>query len=62
MARDNLYLNYEMNSLLTTIAIILIMAWAIGFLGFHAAGIIHLLLVIAVIAFLVRLISGPDKS
>jgi uncharacterized protein DUF5670 len=47
-----------MGNLLYTIAIILVIAWAIGFLGFHAGGIIHLLLVIAVIAFLVRLVSG----
>ncbi len=47
-----------MGNLLYTIAVILLIAWAIGFLGFQAGGIIHLLLVIAVIAFLVRLISG----
>jgi len=47
-----------MGNLLYTIAIILVIAWAIGFLGFHAGGIIHLLLVIAVIAFLVRIVSG----
>jgi len=47
-----------MGNLLYTIAIILVIAWAIGFLGFHAGGIIHLLLVIAVIAFIVRLVSG----
>lgn len=47
-----------MGNLLYTIAVILVIAWAIGFLGFHAGGIIHLLLVIAVIAFIVRLVSG----
>jgi len=47
-----------MGNLLYTIAVILIIAWAIGFLGFHAGGIIHLLLVIAVIAFIIRLVSG----
>jgi hypothetical protein len=50
-----------MGNLLYTIAIILVIAWAIGFLGFQAGGIIHLLLVIAVIAFLVRLISGRSS-
>ena len=49
-----------MNSLLYTIATILVIVWAIGFLGFHAGGIIHLLLVIAVIAVLFRLISGRN--
>ena len=47
-----------MNGLLYTIAVILVIAWAIGFLGFHAGGIIHLLLVIAIVAVLLRVISG----
>jgi len=47
-----------MGNLLYTIAVILIIAWAIGFLGFHAGGIIHALLVIAIIAILIRIISG----
>lgn len=50
-----------MNNLLYTIAVILVIAWAIGFLGFHAGGIIHLLLVIAVIAVLIRVISGDRR-
>ncbi len=49
-----------MSNLLYTIAIILIIFWAIGFIGYNASGIIHILLVIAVIAILVRIISG-DK-
>lgn len=47
-----------MGNLLYTIAVILVIAWAIGFLGFQAGGIIHLLLVIAVIAFVIKLVSG----
>ena len=47
-----------MGNLPYIIAVILIIAWAIGYLGFHAGGIIHLLLVIAVIAFVVKLIRG----
>ncbi len=47
-----------MGNLLYIIAVILIIAWAIGFLGFHAGGIIHILLVIAIIAILLRLIRG----
>jgi hypothetical protein len=47
-----------MGNLLYTIAVILIIAWAIGFLGFHAGNIIHILLVIAIIAVLVRIIQG----
>ena len=48
----------KMGNLLYTIAVIFIIIWAIGFLGFHAGGIIHILLVIAVIAVLLRVISG----
>jgi hypothetical protein len=47
-----------MGSLLYIIAVILIIAWAIGFLGYSAGGLIHILLVIAVIAILIRLIQG----
>ncbi len=47
-----------MGNLLYIIAVILIIAWAIGFIGFHVGGIIHVLLVIAVIAVLFRIIQG----
>jgi len=47
-----------MGNLLYVIAVILIIGWAIGFLGYNAGGIIHILLVIAVIAILVRVIQG----
>jgi hypothetical protein len=47
-----------MGNLLYIIAVILVIAWAVGFLGLHAGGIIHILLVIAIIAVLFRVISG----
>jgi hypothetical protein len=47
-----------MGSLLYVIAVILIVAWAIGFFAYSVGGIIHILLVIAVIAVLFRIISG----
>jgi hypothetical protein len=47
-----------MNNLLYIVAVVLIIAWAVGFVGFHAGGLIHVLLVIAVIAILVRVIQG----
>jgi hypothetical protein len=47
-----------MSNLLYTIAVILVIIWAVGYLGFQAGGLIHLLLVIAVIAVLFRVISG----
>lgn len=47
-----------MGNLLYAVAVVLIIVWAIGFLGFQTGGIIHVLLVIAVIAILLRLIRG----
>jgi len=48
-----------MGNLLYTIAVILVIVWAIGFLGGLVTGnIIHLLLVIAVVAVLLRVIQG----
>lgn len=47
-----------MGNILYIIAVILIIAWAIGFLGYSAGGLIHILLVIAVIAIVLRLIRG----
>lgn len=45
--------------MLWTILVILLVLWALGFLVFHVAGgLIHLLLVIAVIVLVVRLIQG----
>ena len=45
-----------MRSLLYIIAVILIIGWAIGFFAYSAGGIIHLLLVIAIIALLLGVI------
>ncbi|SEL63194.1 hypothetical protein SAMN04488008_104383 [Maribacter orientalis] len=47
-----------MGNLLYFIAVILVIAWAVGFIGFQAGGIIHVLLVIAVIAVIFRVIQG----
>jgi hypothetical protein len=47
-----------MSNILYTIAIVLIIMWAIGFFAYNAGGIIHILLIIAVIAILLRLIQG----
>jgi hypothetical protein len=47
-----------MGNLLYIIAVVLIIAWLIGFFAFSAGGIIHILLVIAVIAILIRIIQG----
>jgi hypothetical protein len=42
------------------IAVILVIAWAIGYFGYDAGGIIHVLLVIAIIAILLRVIRRAD--
>ena len=47
-----------MGNLLYIIAAILIIAWAIGFIGYSAGGIIHVLLVIAIIAIIIKLLQG----
>lgn len=49
-----------MGNLLYVIAVILIIGWLIGFVGYHAGGLIHILLVIAIISVLLRLISGKQ--
>ncbi len=45
-----------MGILLYVIAVILVIAWAIGYFGYQADGIIHILLVIAIIAVLLKVI------
>ena len=48
-----------MGNLLYTIAVILVIVWAIGFLGgFVTSGLVHILLVIAIIVVLLRVIQG----
>jgi hypothetical protein len=48
-----------MGNLLYVIAVILVIIWAVSFFGGYATGgIIHILLVIAIIAILLRVIRG----
>lgn len=49
-----------MGSLLYLVAIILVILWALGYFTCGATGLIHILLVIAVIAVLLRIISGKN--
>jgi hypothetical protein len=49
-----------MGRLLYIIAVILVIAWLIGFIGYNAGGLIHILLVFAIIAVLIRIIRGKD--
>jgi hypothetical protein len=47
-----------MGNLLYIIAVILIIGWLLGVFAFNVGGIIHVLLVIAVIVILLRIIQG----
>lgn len=47
-----------MGNLLYTIAVVLIIIWAIGFFAYSTGAIIHVLLVIAIIAIILRVIQG----
>jgi hypothetical protein len=48
-----------MGNLLYAIAVILVIIWALSFLAFHVtSGLIHILLVIAVVVVLLRVIQG----
>lgn len=47
-----------MGNLLYTVAVILIILWAIGYFAYSAGAIIHILLVIAIISILIRVIQG----
>ena len=47
-----------MSNLLYIIAVILIIGWAIGFFAYSIGSVVHILLVIALIAILVRVIQG----
>jgi predicted ferric reductase len=51
-----------MGNLLYALAVILVVCWAIGFIGYNAGGIIHILLVIALISVLLRVIQGRKAS
>lgn len=57
---NNLYLKGE-NIMLWTIAIILLVLWLLGLVSSYTlGGFIHILLVLAIIAVLVRLIQGRN--
>ncbi len=47
-----------MGNLLYIIAVILIIGWVLGYFVYDAGGLIHILLVIAIIAIVLRLIRG----
>jgi len=47
--------------MLTTLILVLLVLWVLGFFAFHIAGsLIHLLLVVAIVVFLIRVIQGKN--
>jgi len=57
----NYYSQFNLNTMgniLYAIALILVICWLIGFTVYNAGNIIHILLVVAVIAVLLRVIQG----
>lgn len=47
-----------MGNLLYIIAVLLVIGWLIGVIGYSAGGLIHILLVIAAVVVLLRIIQG----
>jgi hypothetical protein len=47
-----------MRNILYLIAVIMVIGWILGFFTYHLGGLIHLLLVIALIAIILRVIKG----
>lgn len=47
-----------MNSILYLIAIVMVIGWLLGVFVYSATGLIHILLVLAIIAILVNIIRG----
>ncbi|MFM2360263.1 MAG: hypothetical protein RLY16_2256 [Bacteroidota bacterium] len=47
-----------MRDILYTVAVVCIVLWVIGFLGFNLGGLVHILFAIAIIALLLRIIKG----
>lgn len=62
------YINYKqcktktMENLLYIIAVILLIGWAVGFFAYSMGSIIHILLVLAIIAVILRLIRGGPRA
>lgn len=50
-----------MTNLLYVIAVILLIGWAIGVFAYSVGGLIHILLVLALLSIIFRLIRGNKK-
>ena len=57
--RLKLQVNYKgEKTMLWTILVILLVLWLLGFIGHVGGGLIHLLLVVALIIFIINIVSG----
>jgi hypothetical protein len=54
--------SHTMGNLLYIISAIMSAGWAIGFLNYHAGGPIHVLLVIAMVALILRVVEGKNRE
>lgn len=50
-----------MRNLLYVLAVIIVIGWAIGFIGYSAGGLIHILLIIALVSILLGIIQGRNS-
>ncbi len=48
--------------MLWTVIVVLVVLWLLGFIGHIAGGLIHLLLVIALIVFIYRMVTGRKAA
>jgi Family of unknown function (DUF5670) len=55
---DTYNLTKRNNLMLWTIFVIVLVLWLLGFIGHFGGGLIHLLLVIAVVVLIIQLLSG----
>jgi hypothetical protein len=51
-----------MGNILYIVAVVLIISWAIGFFAYSVGAIIHILLVLALISFLVKIFTGNKTA
>jgi hypothetical protein len=60
--RRRIYLKTtNMGNLLYLVAVVFIILWAIGFFGYNMGALIHVLLVVALVAVILRIISGSNR-
>jgi asparagine N-glycosylation enzyme membrane subunit Stt3 len=58
-ARDDSHIKKGAIAMLYTIAVVLLIAWLLGFVGIYTVGaFVHVLLVVAIVLFLVGSLSG----